>query len=116
MLSTYGNESNALASMAPSGITRAARTVGRRSAQRIDASFGQIGNDSGTRNHRELAVDHVFRFAEGCEYLRVIGDAHSDAPFSRGCQRTSIVPNHFLRHASVNNRSQGDALWMQQKS
>jgi hypothetical protein len=31
-------------------------------------------------DHRELAVDHLFRFAERCEYLGVIGDAHRDDP------------------------------------
>ena len=28
-------------------------------------------------NHAELAVDHVLRFAEPCEYLDVIGDAYA---------------------------------------
>ena len=31
-------------------------------------------------NHGELAVPHVFRLAETCKYLDVIGAARRDAP------------------------------------
>jgi len=31
-------------------------------------------------DHRELAVDHLFRFPEHCKYLGVIGDARRDDP------------------------------------
>ena len=43
------------------------------------SSKGHVGfRGTTTRSradHRELTVDHVFRFAERCEYLGVIGDA-----------------------------------------
>jgi hypothetical protein len=31
-------------------------------------------------HHGELAVPHIFRLAETCKYLGVIGDAHRDDP------------------------------------
>lgn len=31
-------------------------------------------------DHCELAVAHIFRVAETCKYLGVIGDAHRDDP------------------------------------
>jgi hypothetical protein len=53
-------------------------------AARIDAGSDREGVANEWRstlaNHRELAVDHVFRFAERCQYSGVIGDAHSDDP------------------------------------
>jgi len=71
----------------------------------MDASLGQTGKDRPASNHGELAIDHVFRSAERCEYLRVIGDTDSDNLFLRLSQRISTVSNQVLRHASVNNRS-----------
>ena len=70
--------------MAISRVARAARRRTAVCAAELMFALAQTGIDSLTSNHCELPVDHVLRFAEGCEYLRVIGDAHRVDPFSKG--------------------------------
>lgn len=87
-----------------------------------------IPTTSARADHCELAVDHVFSFAERCEYLSVIGDAERDHNKEMGCERSSeskgvdvftkgtngepaVLPNvRVVLHVPITKQTESDAL------